>query len=235
MTAYVPPDVCTNTRVAARLRLERRRLTSRLRRERGFGLTQAEASNFDTSDRWVRRFIGFSERRFSAEGQSTTDLAVRAARRLFDLGPKPSDIDWIVFGRVTPSHLYSPPYAALVQEQLGIPAWQGSQPREIWGVDTSLACTTWVASLMLCYALIRAGMARNILLIGADRMSVAINWRDRSFATVLGDAGTAEQSVAVPASPSTVAKLRSRQLMATLMRSAPMSRMLRAMPERMSA
>ena len=198
MTAYVPPDVWTNTRVAARLRLERRRLNARQRRERGFGLTLAEASNFDTSDRWVRRFIGFSERRFKPEGESTADLAIRAGRMLLDLGHAASDIDWIVFGRVTPSHLYSPPDAALVQEQLGIPAWQDGRPREIWGVDTSLACTTWVASLMLCYALIRAGLARNILLLGADSMSVTINWQDRSFATVLGDAATATLCSAVP-------------------------------------
>jgi len=51
---------------------------------------------------------------------------------------------------------------------------------------------------MLCYALIRAGLARRILLVGADRMSATINWRDRSFATVLGDAGTAALCVAVP-------------------------------------
>jgi len=61
-----------------------------------------------------------------------------------------------------------------------------------------LACSTWAASLMFCYALIRAGLARRILLIGADRMSAAINWRDRSFATVLGDAGTATLCTAVP-------------------------------------
>ena len=53
---------------------------------------------------------------------------------------------------------------------------------------------------MLCYALIRAGMARRILLVGADRMSATINWRDRGFATVLGDAGTATLCVAVPES-----------------------------------
>jgi 3-oxoacyl-[acyl-carrier-protein] synthase-3 len=51
---------------------------------------------------------------------------------------------------------------------------------------------------MLCYSMIRAGMARRILLIGADRMSATINWRDRGFATVLGDAGTATLCSAVP-------------------------------------
>lgn len=51
---------------------------------------------------------------------------------------------------------------------------------------------------MLGYSLIRSGMAARILLVGADRMSATINWRDRSFATVLGDAGTAALCVAVP-------------------------------------
>jgi 3-oxoacyl-[acyl-carrier-protein] synthase-3 len=85
----------------------------------------------------------------------------------------------------------------LLQHELGIPVWQGTTPREIKGADVSLACSSWVASLMLCYALIRSGMARRILLIGADRMTATINWRDRSFATVLGDAGTATLCSAV--------------------------------------
>jgi 3-oxoacyl-[acyl-carrier-protein] synthase-3 len=55
-----------------------------------------------------------------------------------------------------------------------------------------------VTTLMLAYSLIRSGLARTILLVGADRMSSTINWRDRSFATVLGDAGTATLCTAVP-------------------------------------
>ena len=199
MTAYVPSDKWNNVKVAARLRLERMRFEAKVRSERGLGLTPTEANSFNTSDRWVRRFIGFSERRFCPEGQGTTDLAIRAGRMLFDLGHHPSDIDWIIFGSVTPSYLYSPPDSTLLQDQLGIPVWLGGEPRETMGVDVSLACSTWVASLMLCYALIRAGMARRIILIGADRMSATINWRDRSFATVLGDAGTATLCAAVPA------------------------------------
>jgi 3-oxoacyl-[acyl-carrier-protein] synthase-3 len=104
-----------------------------------------------------------------------------------------------VVASVTPSYLYSPPDAALLQHELGIPVWQGAGPRELIGADVSLACSSWVTSLMLCYGLIRGGLARRILLVGADRMSATINWRDRTFATVLGDAGTATMCVAVPA------------------------------------
>jgi 3-oxoacyl-[acyl-carrier-protein] synthase III len=195
IAAHAPDCVWSNARVAARLRLERKRT----RATGDVVLGPEEVKLFETSDRWVRRFIGFTERRFCVEGEGTIDLATAAARQLLERsGTSPGDVDAIVFGSVTPSYLYSPPDAALLQHALGIPVWSGSTPREIKGADVSLACSSWVTSLMLCYSLIRAGMAQRILLVGADRMSAAINWRDRSFATVLGDAGTATLCVAVP-------------------------------------
>ncbi len=195
ISAHAPEQVWSNARVAARLRLERMRTQAAGQRD----LTPEEAKLFTTSDRWVRRFIGFTERRFSCDGQGTIDLATAAARQLLERsGESPSGIDAIIVASVTPSHLYSPPDAALLQNALGIPVWSGPVPREIKGADVSLACSSWVTSLMLCYSLIRSGMARRILLVGADRMSATINWRDRSFATVLGDAGTATLCVAVP-------------------------------------
>jgi 3-oxoacyl-[acyl-carrier-protein] synthase-3 len=199
LAAYAPEHVWSNSRVAARLRLERMRLSARASGNGGGTLEPEQAKLFETSDRWVRRFIGFSERRFCAEGEGTIDLATRAARLLFERsGRSPSDVDAIIVASVTPSYLYSPPDAALLQHELGIPVWQGPVPREIKGADVSLACSSWVTSLMFCYALIRSGLARRILLVGADRMSATINWRDRGFATVLGDAGTAALCVAVP-------------------------------------
>ena len=199
ISAFAPREVWSNARVAARLRLERMRLRSRIAAEHGADLTDAEERLFHTSDRWVRRFIGFSERRFSRPGEGTTDLATGAARLLLDRsGIAPADVDAVIVASVTPSYLYSPPDAALLQQSLGIPVWNGDRPRDLKGADVSLACSSWVTSLMLSYALIRGGMAKCILLIGADRMSAAINWRDRGFATVLGDAGTAALCVAVP-------------------------------------
>ncbi len=199
ISAYVPEQAWSNARVAARLRLERMRLRGRIGATGHSRLDLQQAKLFETSDRWVRRFIGFRERRFCRPGEGTIDLATRAARQLLQRsGRATGDIDGIVIGSVTPSYLYSPPDAALLQHELGIPVWQGSAPREIKGADVSVACSSWVTSLMFCYALIRARMARCILLVGADCMSATINWRDRSFATVLGDAGTATLCVAVP-------------------------------------
>ena len=195
ISAHAPEQVWSNARVAARLRLER----IRMRSARAGHLSPEQIKLFETSDRWVRRFIGFTQRHFCREGEGTVDLAARAARQLFERsGMTARDVDAIVVGSVTPSYLYSPPDAALLQHELGIPVWRGPAPREVLGADLSLACSSWVTSLMFCYALIRAGLARRIVLIGADRMSAAINWRDRTFATVLGDAGTATLCSAVP-------------------------------------
>lgn len=200
LSAYVPEDTWSNARVAARLRLERMRLHARRKANGAQELKAEEEKLFQTSDRWVRRFIGFGERRFCRDGEGTIDLAARAARLLFGRSRyTPSDIDAIMVASVTPSYLHSPPDAALLQSELGIPVWQGTVPRELNGADVSLACSSWVTSLMLCYGLIRGGLARRILLVGADRMSATISWRDRSFATVLGDAGTATLCVAVSA------------------------------------
>ena len=199
ISAYVPEQVWTNARVAARLRLERMRLSARTAGADQGAISPDEAKLFQTSDRWVRRFIGFTERRFARNGEGTIDLATQAARMLFARsGRGPGDIDAIVVATVTPSYRHSPPDSALLQHELGIPVWRGPVPREMKGADVSLACSSWVASLMFCYAMVRAGMAVSVLLIGADRMSAAINWRDRSFATVLGDAGTATLCSAVP-------------------------------------
>ena len=195
ISAYAPENVWSNARVAARLRLERMRL-----RASGEGPLGPEVAElFETSDRWVRRFIGLQGAALLRGERGHIDLAVGAARQLLERsGARPGDIEAIVVGSVTPSYLFSPPDAALLQHELGIPVWQGSAPRELTGADVSLACSSWVTSLMFCYALIRAGLARRILLVGADRMSSAINWRDRSFATVLGDVGTAVLCTAVP-------------------------------------
>lgn len=199
LAAYAPEETWSNARVAARLRLERMRLRARRKADGVEELSPEEDKLFQTSDRWVRRFIGFGERRFCREGEGTIDLAARAARLLCERsGHAPGAIDAIVVSSVSPSYLYSPPDAALLQSELGIPVWQGTLPRELKGADVSLACCSWVTSLMLCYGLIRGGLARRILLVGADRMSATINWRDRSFATVLGDAGTATLCVAIP-------------------------------------
>jgi len=199
MASYAPRMKVTNNRIAARLRLERMRINRERRLCGETLLGDKDEKLYRTSDRWIQRFIGFTERRFAADNEGTIDLAARAGLLLIDkFGLRPSEIDGIVFGTVTPSYLNSPPDAAMLQDRLGIPPWDGDTPREFHAIDCSLACSTWVTSLQHAYMLISSGHARNVLVIGADKMSSTINWRDRAFATVLGDAGTATWCTAVP-------------------------------------
>ncbi|MEW6052129.1 MAG: 3-oxoacyl-[acyl-carrier-protein] synthase III C-terminal domain-containing protein [Candidatus Zixiibacteriota bacterium] len=199
ISAYAPRHRISNDRIAARLRKERMSIAAEQRRNGHEVLDRKQKKQFETSDRWIRRFIGFSERRFAADAEGTIDLAARAALALLaETGLRPAEIDGIVFGTVTPSYLNSPPDAAILQDRLGIPTHIGESPREFHCIDCSLACSTWVTSLHHAYMLISSGMAKNVLVIGADKMSTTINWRDRAFACVLGDAGTATWCIAVP-------------------------------------
>lgn len=186
IAGYAPPTTLTNDAVAGRLRAERERYALDL----GRALTPDEEKSFETSDRWIRRFIGFGERREAGPGEGSADLGLAAARLLLKgLHLTPSDIDGVVACTVFPSYRHSPPDAALIAHGLGIPVWIGGRPRETLGLDVALACCSWAAGLHLAYR--HLADAERILLVGADRMTATINWRDRSFACVLGDAGTA--------------------------------------------
>lgn len=199
ISAYAPRHHVSNNRIAARLRKERMMIQAEQLRNGHTVLDRKQKKQYETSDRWIRRFIGFSERRFAPDAEGTIDLAARAALALLaETGLRPAEIDGIVFGTVTPSYLNSPPDSALLQDRLGIPTHLGDLPREFHCIDCSLACSTWVASLQHAYLLISTGMARNVIVVGADKMSTTINWRDRAFACVLGDAGTATWCTAVP-------------------------------------
>ena len=78
ISSYAPRQVWSNAKVTARLRLARMQRDAQLRRERGTGLTPDEAREFGTSDRWVRRFIGFTERRFSEPATKSENAESRA-------------------------------------------------------------------------------------------------------------------------------------------------------------
>lgn len=199
LSAYAPRNKISNKRIAARLRMERIRVNAERRQYGKPLLDSKEKKLYATSDRWIQRFIGFKERRFAAEGEATIDLAARAALPLLnETDLKASNLDGVVFGSVTPSYINSPPDSSLLQDRLGILPFDSDRPREFFCIDSSLACSTWVAALRQAYLLISTGAARNLLVIGADKMSDTINWRDRAFATVLGDAGTAAWCTAVP-------------------------------------
>jgi 3-oxoacyl-[acyl-carrier-protein] synthase-3 len=133
----------------------------------------------DTSDSWIRERTGIRERRIAAEGETTCDLAEKAARRaLKAAGVAPREIDLIVVGTTTADQIF-PSTACLLQARLGIhgPA----------AFDVQAVCTGFVYALGVADQFVRTGAATTVLVIGAETMSRIIDWQDRDTCVLFGD------------------------------------------------
>lgn len=133
----------------------------------------------DTSDEWIFERTGIRERHIIDEGKYTSDLAVAAARQaLDDAGIDVADIDALIVSTTTPDMIF-PSTASIVQSKLGasgFPAW-----------DIQAVCSGFVYGLAQADAMMRAGMFRRVLLIGAESMSRILDWSDRSTCVLFGD------------------------------------------------
>ncbi len=142
-------------------------------------LTNADLEGMvDTSDEWITARTGIRERRLAAEGEATSDLAVRAARAaLADADARAEDVDLLVVATCTPDRLM-PSTACLVQRSLGLtcPA-----------LDVNAACSGFVYGLQVAAAAIESGRARTVLLVGADVLSRFIDFTDRATCVLFGD------------------------------------------------
>jgi len=124
---------------------------------------------------------GIRERHIAAPGECASDLAVAAARKLFDSGQcRPDQIYYLLLCTQSPDH-FLPTTACLVQQRLGIPTRTGA-------LDFNLGCSGYVYGLGLAQGLISSGQAASILLITAETYSKFLNPRDRSVRTIFGDA-----------------------------------------------
>ena len=133
----------------------------------------------DTSDAWIRARSGIERRHFAAEGQTTSDMAARAARAaLEDAGLTPSDIDAIIVATST-ADLTFPSAATMVQAELGL--------RTGFAFDVQAVCAGFVYALANANALIVSGQARRILVIGAETFSRIMDWTDRGTCVLFGD------------------------------------------------
>jgi 3-oxoacyl-[acyl-carrier-protein] synthase III len=133
----------------------------------------------ETSDEWIRSRSGIERRHFAAEGQLTSDLATRAARAaLADAGMDASRIDAIIVATSTPD-LTFPSVATMVQDALGL--------TKGFAFDVQAVCAGFVFALTTANALILAGQARTVLVIGAETFSRLMNWKDRGTCVLFGD------------------------------------------------
>ncbi|GBD43210.1 3-oxoacyl-[acyl-carrier-protein] synthase 3 [bacterium HR40] len=137
------------------------------------------AERVDTSDAWIRERTGIRERRIAAPGELTSDLAAEAGRRALErAGRHPSDVDLVLVATSTPDNTF-PATATAVQRKLGI--GQGA------AFDLQAVCAGFVYALATADSLIRSGLARCALVIGAETFSRILDWRDRSTCVLFGD------------------------------------------------
>jgi 3-oxoacyl-[acyl-carrier-protein] synthase III len=144
-------------------------------------LTNAELEKIvDTSDEWITARTGIKERRIlKGEGKATSDMAVIAIKRLLDKrGITANDLDIIIVATVTPDMLF-PSTACVIADKIGA--------TKCWGYDVSAACSGFLFSLQNASAYIRSGLAKKILVVGADKMSSIVDYQDRNTCVIFGD------------------------------------------------
>jgi 3-oxoacyl-[acyl-carrier-protein] synthase-3 len=143
-------------------------------------LTNDELSKtIDTTDEWIQQRVGIKQRHIAADGEVTSDLATHAARRALDnAGLTPDDIDLIIVATTTPD-LTFPSTATFVQQKLGM--HHGA------AFDLQAVCSGFVYAMVTADSLLKNGMARRALVIGAETNSRILDWTDRTTCVLFGD------------------------------------------------
>ncbi len=133
----------------------------------------------ETSDQWITDRTGIKKRHVAAEGETTCDLAEKAARAALQAADIGSDeIDLIIVATTTPDRVF-PSTACLLQERLGI--------HGCTAFDIQAVCTGFVYALGVADKFIRSGSHRHALVIGAETLSRIVDWTDRGTCVLFGD------------------------------------------------
>ncbi len=137
------------------------------------------AATVDTTDEWIRSRVGIASRRIAGPDETVADMAVAAGgKALAASGLSPEDIDLVIVATCTPE-AQIPNTAATVARRLGISA-PGAY-------DMNAACAGFCYALASASDAVRAGTARHVLLIGAEKLSQWVDWTDRSTCIIFAD------------------------------------------------
>jgi 3-oxoacyl-[acyl-carrier-protein] synthase-3 len=133
----------------------------------------------ETSDEWIVARTGIRQRYLADEGLTTTELGARAAEAaLAAAGAAPASVDLIVVATSTPDQIF-PSTACLIQARLGIAGGAA--------FDVQAVCSGFVYGVSVADALIRTGVYRRALVIGAELFSRILDWNDRTTCVLFGD------------------------------------------------
>jgi 3-oxoacyl-[acyl-carrier-protein] synthase-3 len=144
-------------------------------------LTNEDLSTMvDTSDEWITKRTGIKERHIAAKDEFTSDLGVKAAQKAIERsGIEQADIDMIVCATISPDYFCMPSTATIIATKLGI--------KGATAFDISAACTGFVYALSVAKAFIESGMKKNVLIVGAEKLSAITDYSDRGTCILFGD------------------------------------------------
>jgi 3-oxoacyl-[acyl-carrier-protein] synthase-3 len=154
---------------------------------RGFGsalparvVTNRELEDMvETSDEWIVQRTGIRQRYIAGDGETTASLGEKAARAALDnAGLTPADIDMIIVATSTPDNTF-PATAVNIQARLGM--------THGFAFDVQAVCTGFVYAMTTADLYIRGGIARRVLVIGAETFSRILDWNDRTTCVLFGD------------------------------------------------
>jgi 3-oxoacyl-[acyl-carrier-protein] synthase III len=153
-------------------------------------------TNFDlekiveTSDEWITTRTGIKERRVAAAHETTTTMAIEAAKSaLDDAGVSANEVDLIIVATVTPDYFF-PSTACQVQHAIGAP--------NAAAFDLLVGCTGFVYSVVTACQFVQTGAANCALVIGSETLTRIVDWTDRKTCVLFGDGAGAAVIAPVP-------------------------------------
>ena len=176
-------------RVLVSCRLVKNRAMKTKQRARSIGtgsyLPPGRLTNTDlermlnTSDEWIYSHTGIRERRIAGDDCATSDMAIEAIRQALDMSRcLPVEIDLIIAGTSTPDYRM-PSTACVIQEKLRLP--------NAGAFDVVSACTGFLNGLAVARSFIEAGVYKNIVVVGSEKLSSVTNYEDRNTCVLFGD------------------------------------------------
>ncbi|MDY0117252.1 MAG: beta-ketoacyl-ACP synthase III [Sulfurimonadaceae bacterium] len=138
------------------------------------------AKMVDTSDEWITKRTGIKERHIADKDETTSDMGVKAAQKAIERSGIPKEqIDMVICATISPDYFCMPSTATIITNKLGLPG--------VTAFDISAACTGFVYILSIAKAFIESGMKKNILIIGAEKLSAITDYTDRGTCILFGD------------------------------------------------